>query len=180
MSSDPKTVSPTLSSPQERLLETRATGTISIRITHNALERCFKPAATPRSGAKHTWQNKVSLFKLSVALVDLGCPLLAWDTPYMCTSSYLFASSSGTNRSLQLLDPPCFLPEGNKKFGRIMNTLQKSQMLPLLQWDPAREAQSSAGHAVHVLLLPALVWSSHRNSAEPLVPEGSTGQYCRL
>lgn len=76
MSSDPKTVSPTLSSPQERLLETRATGTISIRITHNALERCFKPAATPRSGAKHTWQNKVSLFKLSVALVDLGCPSL--------------------------------------------------------------------------------------------------------
>lgn len=64
-----------------------------------------------------------------------------------------------------MLDLPCFLLEGNKEsLAGLCTPSKKSQ--PLLPWDPAREDWSSTGHAVPVLLLPALVWSTHKNSAE--------------
>lgn len=61
---------------------------------------------------------------------------LSWDTPYMCTSSYLIVCQQLWDKWISTLASPSLLfPWGKQReFGRITHTLQKSQMLP---WDPA-------------------------------------------
>lgn len=164
--------------PKERLLETRATGTISICITHNALERCSMLAATPMPGTKHAWQSKGSLFKLPLQHWQiLGVPPSLGYTiqVYIQLSDCLPTTPGQIDLYICLALPAFFLRE--TEFGRIMHTLQKSQTVPLLPQGPAREDRNSE-------VMQCLLCSTQPLAAPPtetlLLPEGSTGKYCRF
>lgn len=180
-SSDPKTVSPTLSFPPRRGYLRQEPLAPSQSVLRTMLWR----VACCHS---QVW-DKTPLAKLRlpfpaafVALVDFGCPpFLGIHHTCAHPAIWLFATQPW-DKSISTFAWPSLLSSWGKQrgFGRIMHTLQKYQTVRLLPWDPAGEDQNSTGLAGPVLLHSALVWSTHRDSAKPLLPQGSTGRYCML
>lgn len=173
-SCDPENVSPTLSSPQRWGYLTQEPPAQTQSVLHTMLWRGAQ-SLLPLPGLGQNTPGKVKA-PFSICLCGVGRSWespLPWDTPYMCTSSYLIVCQHLWDKSIATLAWPSLLSSWEKQSLAGLCTPSKNPKWYLCCHGILQERIGAV--QVPALLLPVLVWSTHKNSAESLLPEGSTG-----